>query len=169
MCVWDAAFQFSQWNKILRCLCGLQEVLELAFSVLYDPDETLNFVAPNKYEVSLSCVTQHSTLSSCGAGPGCDGGVLLVSSWAVLHLDRWAVCAAGQRDGERPDAQRLGHTHQHGDEAPPPRSGEHHHPGSPAAGPQRAELVQFLLQLQLRCVCLNECFFWVFFGIFYIF
>lgn len=30
----------------------LQEVLELAFSVLYDPDETLNFVAPNKYEVS---------------------------------------------------------------------------------------------------------------------
>lgn len=29
-----------------------QEVLELAFSVLYDPDETLNFVAPNKYEVS---------------------------------------------------------------------------------------------------------------------
>uniref|UniRef100_A0A7N6FET4 ELMO domain-containing protein n=1 Tax=Anabas testudineus TaxID=64144 RepID=A0A7N6FET4_ANATE len=29
-----------------------KEVLELAFSVLYDPDETLNFVAPNKYEVS---------------------------------------------------------------------------------------------------------------------
>lgn len=27
-------------------------MLELAFSVLYDPDETLNFVAPNKYEVS---------------------------------------------------------------------------------------------------------------------
>ncbi|TKS71475.1 Engulfment and cell motility protein 2 [Collichthys lucidus] len=27
-----------------------KEVLELAFSVLYDPDETLNFVAPNKYE-----------------------------------------------------------------------------------------------------------------------
>lgn len=25
--------------------------MELAFSVLYDPDETLNFVAPNKYEV----------------------------------------------------------------------------------------------------------------------
>lgn len=24
----------------------------MAFSVLYDPDETLNFVAPNKYEVS---------------------------------------------------------------------------------------------------------------------
>lgn len=30
----------------------LQEVLELAFSILYDPDETLNFIAPNKYEVS---------------------------------------------------------------------------------------------------------------------
>lgn len=29
-----------------------QEVLELAFSILYDPDETLNFIAPNKYEVS---------------------------------------------------------------------------------------------------------------------
>lgn len=34
-------------------ICFPQEVLELAFSVLYDPDETLNFVAPNKYEVSL--------------------------------------------------------------------------------------------------------------------
>ena len=27
-------------------------MLELAFSILYDPDETLNFIAPNKYEVS---------------------------------------------------------------------------------------------------------------------
>nr|KAF6422271.1 engulfment and cell motility 2 [Rousettus aegyptiacus] len=27
-----------------------KEVLELAFSILYDPDETLNFIAPNKYE-----------------------------------------------------------------------------------------------------------------------
>lgn len=26
-------------------------MLELAFSILYDPDETLNFIAPNKYEV----------------------------------------------------------------------------------------------------------------------
>lgn len=24
----------------------------MAFSILYDPDETLNFIAPNKYEVS---------------------------------------------------------------------------------------------------------------------
>uniref|UniRef100_A0A3B3TTR9 Engulfment and cell motility 2 n=1 Tax=Poecilia latipinna TaxID=48699 RepID=A0A3B3TTR9_9TELE len=30
-----------------------KEVLELAFSVLYDPDETLNFVAPNKYEYCI--------------------------------------------------------------------------------------------------------------------
>lgn len=30
---------------------SIQEVLELAFSILYDPDETLNFIAPNKYEV----------------------------------------------------------------------------------------------------------------------
>uniref|UniRef100_A0A8C7XKB8 Engulfment and cell motility 2 n=1 Tax=Oryzias sinensis TaxID=183150 RepID=A0A8C7XKB8_9TELE len=29
------------------------KVLELAFSVLYDPDETLNFVAPNKYEYCI--------------------------------------------------------------------------------------------------------------------
>uniref|UniRef100_A0AAQ4RAV6 ELMO domain-containing protein n=1 Tax=Gasterosteus aculeatus aculeatus TaxID=481459 RepID=A0AAQ4RAV6_GASAC len=30
-----------------------KEVLELAFSVLYDPDETLNFVAPTKYEYCI--------------------------------------------------------------------------------------------------------------------
>uniref|UniRef100_A0A3B3Y7Y2 ELMO domain-containing protein n=1 Tax=Poecilia mexicana TaxID=48701 RepID=A0A3B3Y7Y2_9TELE len=30
-----------------------KEVLELAFSILYDPDETLNFVAPNKYEYCI--------------------------------------------------------------------------------------------------------------------
>uniref|UniRef100_A0A8C5AUR1 ELMO domain-containing protein n=1 Tax=Gadus morhua TaxID=8049 RepID=A0A8C5AUR1_GADMO len=30
-----------------------KEVLELAFSVFYDPDETLNFVAPNKYEYCI--------------------------------------------------------------------------------------------------------------------
>lgn len=28
-------------------------MLELAFSILYDPDEALNFVAPNKYEVGI--------------------------------------------------------------------------------------------------------------------
>uniref|UniRef100_A0A6Q2YQD2 ELMO domain-containing protein n=1 Tax=Esox lucius TaxID=8010 RepID=A0A6Q2YQD2_ESOLU len=30
-----------------------KEVLELAFSILYDPDENLNFVAPNKYEYCI--------------------------------------------------------------------------------------------------------------------
>ncbi|TRY86606.1 hypothetical protein DNTS_018586 [Danionella cerebrum] len=30
-----------------------KDVLELAFSLLYDPDESLNFVAPNKYEFSI--------------------------------------------------------------------------------------------------------------------
>ncbi|NP_001186987.1 engulfment and cell motility protein 2 [Danio rerio] len=30
-----------------------KEVLELAFSILYDPDESLNFVAPNKYEYCI--------------------------------------------------------------------------------------------------------------------
>ncbi|KAF1405848.1 Engulfment and cell motility protein 2, partial [Spheniscus humboldti] len=30
-----------------------KEVLELAFSILYDPDETLNFIAPNKYEYCI--------------------------------------------------------------------------------------------------------------------
>lgn len=43
----------------------LQEVLELAFSILYDPDETLNFIAPNKYEVSgvaLPCTSQPSAI-----------------------------------------------------------------------------------------------------------
>lgn len=29
----------------------------MAFSVLYDPDETLNFVAPNKYEVRSAIAT----------------------------------------------------------------------------------------------------------------
>ncbi|XP_058032918.1 engulfment and cell motility protein 2 isoform X3 [Ahaetulla prasina] len=30
-----------------------KEALELAFSILYDPDETLNFIAPNKYEFCI--------------------------------------------------------------------------------------------------------------------
>lgn len=42
--------------------CFSQEVLELAFSVLYDPDETLNFVAPNKYEVSSATVRLKAAL-----------------------------------------------------------------------------------------------------------
>jgi len=48
VCLHDEQHTRSVWTV----LC-LQEVLELAFSILYDPDEALNFVAPNKYEVSL--------------------------------------------------------------------------------------------------------------------
>lgn len=36
----------------LFTLSSLQEVLELAFSVLYESDEYLNFIAPDKHEVS---------------------------------------------------------------------------------------------------------------------
>lgn len=41
-------------------LSSLQEVLELAFSVLYESDEYLNFIAPDKHEVSQRwlCQTQ---------------------------------------------------------------------------------------------------------------
>ncbi|KAL7990167.1 hypothetical protein Chor_010521 [Crotalus horridus] len=36
-----------------------KEALELAFSILYEPDETLNFIAPNKYEPeTLFCCPQ---------------------------------------------------------------------------------------------------------------
>ncbi|XP_077060635.1 engulfment and cell motility protein 2 isoform X3 [Siphateles boraxobius] len=54
-----------------------KEVLELAFSILYDPDEALNFVAPNKYEINDMCF--------CGA---------------VLHLDRWTLGSAGKGVGQ---------------------------------------------------------------------
>lgn len=37
-------------------LSSLQEVLELAFSVLYESDEYLNFIAPDKHEVSQRCL-----------------------------------------------------------------------------------------------------------------
>ncbi|RMB95686.1 hypothetical protein DUI87_27798 [Hirundo rustica rustica] len=36
-----------------RLALNHKEVLELAFSILYDPDETLNFIAPNKYEYCI--------------------------------------------------------------------------------------------------------------------
>lgn len=39
----------------LLTLSSLQEVLELAFSVLYESDEYLNFIAPDKHEVSKHC------------------------------------------------------------------------------------------------------------------
>lgn len=37
-------------------LPSLQEVLELAFSVLYESDEYLNFIAPDKHEVRRRCL-----------------------------------------------------------------------------------------------------------------
>uniref|UniRef100_A0A8C7H319 Engulfment and cell motility 2 n=1 Tax=Oncorhynchus kisutch TaxID=8019 RepID=A0A8C7H319_ONCKI len=46
-----------------------KEVLELAFSVLYDPDENLNFVAPNKYEY---CVWTDGLCALLGREMGSD-------------------------------------------------------------------------------------------------
>lgn len=52
MCV-ELELEFRQLQKpVLNCLSFLQEVLELAFSVLYESDEYLNFIAPDKHEVS---------------------------------------------------------------------------------------------------------------------
>lgn len=45
---------------------SIQEVLELAFSILYDPDETLNFIAPNKYEVRSTVVNMCHRISQVG-------------------------------------------------------------------------------------------------------
>ncbi|KAM3838600.1 engulfment and cell motility protein 2 isoform 3-T3 [Vipera latastei] len=39
-----------------------KEALELAFSILYDPDETLNFIAPNKYEFCIWVDGLHALL-----------------------------------------------------------------------------------------------------------
>ncbi|XP_053099292.1 engulfment and cell motility protein 2 isoform X2 [Hemicordylus capensis] len=39
-----------------------KEALELAFSILYDPDETLNFIAPNKYEYCIWTDGLHALL-----------------------------------------------------------------------------------------------------------
>lgn len=41
-------------------LSSLQEVLELAFSVLYESDEYLNFIAPDKHEVRQYSWTEHT-------------------------------------------------------------------------------------------------------------
>uniref|UniRef100_A0A673W5K2 Engulfment and cell motility 2 n=1 Tax=Salmo trutta TaxID=8032 RepID=A0A673W5K2_SALTR len=46
-----------------------KEVLELAFSILYDPDENLNFVAPNKYEY---CVWTDGLCALLGREMGSD-------------------------------------------------------------------------------------------------
>ena len=74
---------------------------------------------------------------------------------AVLHLDWWPLCTAGQRNGQWPDTQWPRYSHQHGDEAPPPRPWEHHHPRGSAPRAEGAKLVQLHLQLQLRCGCVQ--------------
>lgn len=45
-------FPSSSPPSLTFTLSSLQEVLELAFSVLYESDEYLNFIAPDKHEVS---------------------------------------------------------------------------------------------------------------------
>ena len=55
-------FFFTVTQCGYKALSDSQEVLELAFSVLYDPDETLNFVAPNKYEVSSATLRLKAAL-----------------------------------------------------------------------------------------------------------
>lgn len=45
-------FSSSSPPSLTFTLSSLQEVLELAFSVLYESDEYLNFIAPDKHEVS---------------------------------------------------------------------------------------------------------------------
>lgn len=71
------------FQRVVCPVCFSQEVLELAFSVLYDPDETLNFVAPNKYEVSSATVKLKAALFS----------ILIWTSWTsqnhTMNLDVW--------------------------------------------------------------------------------
>lgn len=92
---------FSSVSETRLCyLCCLQEVLELAFSVLYDPDETLNFVAPNKYEVSSwrLWAALPSTRRSWGGFDACCSGFVFLSSTASgqtgcarCWAERWAA------------------------------------------------------------------------------
>lgn len=46
------------------CFFVFQEVLELAFSILYDSSGQLNFIAPDKHEVSQVQSTETSLESS---------------------------------------------------------------------------------------------------------
>lgn len=50
-----APFSLSSLLPPSFTLFSIQEVLELAFSVLYESDEYLNFIAPDKHEVSQRC------------------------------------------------------------------------------------------------------------------
>lgn len=69
---------------------------------------------------------------------------------SVLHLDRWAVCALGEGVGKRSHKKWPWHINEHGNEAPPPRSGEYHHPWGSAPCAQRAQHLQLHLQLWMR-------------------
>lgn len=51
-CLYLPLFLFLTASSLPFTLSSLQEVLELAFSVLYESDEYLNFIAPDKHEVS---------------------------------------------------------------------------------------------------------------------
>lgn len=60
--LWD-----SKWGQV-RCRVGdydsssaFQELLELAFSIPHNSDEYLNFIAPDKHEVSINIQSQDST------------------------------------------------------------------------------------------------------------
>lgn len=66
----------------------LQEVLELAFSILYDPDETLNFIAPNKYEVRAAALWR------CLAQPS-------------PRVPQWEAGSGGNRNSLSPKGRRL--------------------------------------------------------------
>lgn len=69
---------------------------------------------------------------------------------SVLHLDGWAVCALGEGVGKRSHTKWPWHINEHGNEAPPPRSGEYHHPWGSAPCAQRAQHLQLHLQLWMR-------------------
>lgn len=49
-------------------MSSLQEVLELAFSVLYESDEYLNFIAPDKHEVRCAGVEVENLTVVCVNG-----------------------------------------------------------------------------------------------------
>lgn len=50
-----ATHSFSVSIELIPCSFSLfQEVLELAFSILYESDEYLNFIAPDKHEVKTT-------------------------------------------------------------------------------------------------------------------
>lgn len=107
-------------------MLSLQDVLELAFSIVHDVEEyCLNFVAPTRYEVSSRGLQGWHTVPEMSLpGDSSQGSELCVSlgvgghsrgemsslaaqGWCqrcpcsaspVLPLDGWAECASGQGD-----------------------------------------------------------------------